>query len=54
MQTMSVAANRPAWKKEGSFFNQVFNQVALFSVMGVAMSMAFIIVGGFQIVDPWF
>ena len=32
----------------------LFNQIAMFSVSGLAMSMAFIVVGGFQILYPWF
>jgi hypothetical protein len=32
----------------------LFNQIAMFSVSGLAMSMAFVFVGGVQIVYPWF
>jgi hypothetical protein len=32
----------------------LFNQIAMFSVSGLAGSMAFVVVGGFQILYPWF
>jgi hypothetical protein len=32
----------------------LFNQIALFSVSGLAMSMAFVFVGGVRILYPWF
>jgi len=32
----------------------LFNQIALFSISGLAMSMAFIFVGGVRILYPWF
>jgi len=32
----------------------LFNQIALFSASGLAISMAFIFVGDFQILYPWF
>jgi hypothetical protein len=32
----------------------LFNQIVLFSASGLAMSMAFVFVGGVQIVYPWF
>ena len=32
----------------------LFNQIALFSAGGFAMSMAFIFVGGVRILYPWF
>ena len=32
----------------------LFNQIALFSASGLAMSMAFVFAGGVQIVYPWF
>jgi hypothetical protein len=32
----------------------LFNQIALFSASGLAMSMAFVFVGGIRILYPWF
>jgi hypothetical protein len=32
----------------------LFNQIALFSASGLAMSMAFVFVGGVRILYPWF
>ncbi len=32
----------------------LFNQIALFSGSGLAVSMAFVFAGGVQIVYPWF
>jgi hypothetical protein len=32
----------------------LFNQIALFSACGLAMSMAFVFVGGVRILYPWF
>ena len=32
----------------------IFNQIALFSASGLAMSMAFIFVGDLRILYPWF
>ena len=32
----------------------LFHQIALFSASGLAMSMAFIFVGGVRILYPWF
>jgi hypothetical protein len=32
----------------------LFNQIAIFSAGGLVMSMAFVIVGGLQILYPWF
>jgi hypothetical protein len=32
----------------------LFHQIALFSASGLAMSMAFVFVGGVRIVDLWF
>jgi hypothetical protein len=32
----------------------LFNQIATFSVSGLAMSIALVVVGGFQIPYPWF
>jgi hypothetical protein len=31
-----------------------FNQIAMFSVTGLSTTMAMVIVGGFQVVFPWF
>ena len=33
---------------------RIFNQIATFSVGGLVMSMAFVIVGGLRILYPWF
>jgi len=32
----------------------LFNQIAMFSAGGLAMSMAFVVVGGLRIIYPWF
>jgi hypothetical protein len=32
----------------------LFNQIVLFSASGLAMSMAFVFVGGVRILYPWF
>jgi hypothetical protein len=32
----------------------LFNQIALFSASGLAMSMAFVFVGGVRVLYPWF
>jgi hypothetical protein len=32
----------------------IFNQIALFSATGLAMSMAFVFVGDVRIIYPWF
>jgi hypothetical protein len=32
----------------------LFNQIAIFSISGLAMSMALVFVGGLRIVYPWF
>jgi hypothetical protein len=32
----------------------LFNQIAMFSVAGLSTSMAMVIVGGLQVVYPWF
>ena len=32
----------------------LLNQIAMFSASGLVMSMAFVIVGGFRIMYPWF
>ena len=40
--------------KSLSFEAGLFNQIALFSASGLAMSMAFIFVGGVRILYPWF
>jgi hypothetical protein len=32
----------------------LFNQIAMFSAGGLAMSMAFVVVGGLRILHPWF
>jgi hypothetical protein len=32
----------------------LLNQIAMFSAGGLVMSMAFVVVGGFRIMYPWF
>ena len=32
----------------------LFNQVAMFSVAGLSTSMAMVIVGGLQVIHPWY
>jgi len=46
---MSIARNAFTAKE-----TNLFNQIAMFSVSGLAMSMAFVIVGGVQFIYPWF
>ncbi|HSZ97457.1 MAG TPA: hypothetical protein VK767_14165 [Bradyrhizobium sp.] len=43
-----------ATKGLSSIEGGLFNQIALFSVSGLAMSMAFIFVGDLRILYPWF
>lgn len=40
--------------KSLSFEARLFNQIALFSASGLAMSMACVFVGGVRILYPWF
>ena len=42
-------AGKSLSSKEAGFFNQI----VLFSASGLAMSMAFVFVGGLQILYPW-
>jgi hypothetical protein len=44
------SANKGSSSIEGG----LFNQIALFSASGLAMSMAFIFVGDLRILYPWF
>ncbi|MGA7073914.1 hypothetical protein [Bradyrhizobium sp.] len=48
MQTMSIARNEFAAKE-----TNLFNQIAMFSITGLAMSMALFIVCGFPVMSPW-
>ena len=41
-------------KNSASIETGLFHQIALFSASGLAMSMAFIFVGGVRILYPWF
>jgi hypothetical protein len=43
-----------AGKSLSSIEAGLFNQIALFSASGLAMSMAFVFVGGVRILHPWF
>jgi hypothetical protein len=38
----------------GALDSGLFNQIAMFSASGLAMSMALIAVGGLQFLYPWF
>jgi hypothetical protein len=49
VQTMSYASEMFSTAEGGRF-----NQIAMFSVAGLFMSMAMAIVGGFEVVYPWF
>jgi hypothetical protein len=49
---MSDTSN--AGKRRSSLEAGLFNQIALFSGSGLAMSIASIFVGGVRIVYPWF
>lgn len=49
MSSISIESNRVSSRELG-----LFQQIALFSVSGLAMSMACVFVGGLQIVYPWF
>jgi hypothetical protein len=40
--------------KSRSIEDGLFHQIALFSACGLGISMAFIFVGDFQILYPWF
>jgi len=43
-----------AMKMFSSAERSLFNQVAMFSVVGLSTSMTMMIVGGWRIVYPWF
>jgi hypothetical protein len=47
--SLSSTTDRLASREVG-----LFNQVAMFSASGLVVSMAFIVIGGFQIAYPWF
>jgi hypothetical protein len=49
MQTMPIASNGLAAKEAG-----IFNQIAMFSVTGLAMSLALVVVFGLRMISPWF
>jgi hypothetical protein len=49
MLNTSNARNGSASSEAG-----LFHQIALFSASGLAMSMAFVFVGGVRILYPWF
>ena len=49
MSSISIAAGRVSSAETG-----LFHQIALFSVSGLAMSMACVVVGGMQFLYPWF
>ena len=40
--------------KSLSFEASLFNQIAMLSASGIVMSMAFVVVGGVEILYPWF
>lgn len=49
MSSMSISNDRISSPELG-----LFQQIALFSVSGLTMSMAFVFVGGLRIMYPWF
>jgi hypothetical protein len=49
MSSLSISINRVTSLETG-----LLHQIAMFSVSGLTMSMAFIFVGGFQILYPWY
>ena len=49
---MLTASNRN--NSLSSMEASLFNQIALFSASGLAMSMAFVFVGGVRVLYPWF
>jgi len=53
MQTMWISGNGAA-SKDARVFGQVFNQVAMFSVIGLGMWTAVVIVSGLQVMNFWF
>ena len=46
---LSTSTNRLSSMEAG-----LLNQIAIFSAGGLVMSMAFVVVGGFRVMYPWF